>query len=149
MKKKTKNISKKIAIGTTLQTRDEYLASGAGKKNIKPEHPNSRDLYRRVGVVDTNSQDELGIIKLGTKGRHSLENYLSGSSKYNAYIEIYDDKGNRIKIDNVKFVKNKTKRNISKKDVIAMKKTALVSKETSKSLRKTNRKVLRELKGRK
>ena len=65
------------------------------------------------------------------------------------YIEIYDDKGNRIKIDNVKFVKNKTKRNISKKDVIAMKKTALVSKETSKSLRKNNRKVLRELKGRK
>ncbi len=144
-----KNTSKKIPVGTTLQTRDEYLASGAGKKNIKPDHPNPRDLYRRVGVVDSNSKDELGIIKLGTKGRHALEDYLSGQSKYNAYIEIYDNKGNRIKIDNVKFVKNSEARNISKKDVNAMKKMALVSKKTSKSLRKSNRKTLRELKGRK
>ena len=46
------NISKKVPIGRTLQTRDEFLASGKGKKNIKPDHPSKRDLYRRVGVVE-------------------------------------------------------------------------------------------------
>lgn len=147
--KKQKNISKDIPIGTTLQTRDEYLLSGAGKTNIKPNHPNSRDLYRRVGVVDSNRKNEIAVIKLGTKGRHSLDKYLNGKSKYNAFIEIQDDKGNSIKIDNVKFVKNPSRRDISKKDVNEMKKNALVNKKTSASLRKENRDKLRELKGRK
>ena len=146
---KQKNISKNIPIGSTLQTRDEFLASGKGKKDIKPDHPNKKDLYRRVGVIDSNSKDELAIIKIGTKGRHSLEDYLSGNSKYNAYIEIYDNKGNNIKVDNIKFIMNKTSRNISKKDINTMKKTALVDKKTSKSLRNSNRKSLQKLKGRK
>ena len=143
---KQKNISKKVPIGRTLQTRDEYLGSGKGKKNIKPDHPNPNDLYRRVGVVDSNNQNELAIMKLGTKGRHSLENYLAGKSKYNAYIEIADDKGNRIKIDGVKFVENSRKRDISKKDVAEMKKNALKSKETSARLRKENKQKLHKLK---
>ena len=146
---KQKNISKKVPIGRTLQTRDEYLGSGKGKKNIKPDHPNPNDLYRRVGVVDSNNQNELAIMKLGTKGRHSLENYLAGKSKYNAYIEIADDKGNRIKIDGVKFVENSRKRDISKKDVAEMKKNALKSKETSARLRKENKQKLHKLKNRK
>ena len=146
---KQKNISKKVPVGRTLQTRDEYLGSGKGKKNIKPDHPNPNDLYRRVGVVDSNNQNELAIMKLGTKGRHSLENYLAGKSKYNAYIEITDDKGNRIKIDGVKFVENSRKRDISKKDVAEMKKNALKSKETSARLRKENKQNLHKLKNRK
>ena len=145
---KQKNISKKVPNGRTLQTRDEYLGSGKGKKNIKPDHPNSNDLYRRVGVVDSNNQNELAVIKLGTKGRHSLESYLAGKSKYNAYIEIEDNKGNRIKIDGIKFVENSTKRDISKKDVIEMKKKALKNKETSSRLRKENIQALHKLKNR-
>lgn len=144
-----KNISKKVPNGRTLQTRDEFLASGRGKKNIKPEHPNSHDLYRRVGVVDSNSKDELAIIKLGTKGRHSLEDYLKGKSRYNAYIEIEDNKGNKIKIDGVRFVENSRKRDLSKKQVLNMKKNALKNSETSNTLKRSNKKKLHKLKGRK
>lgn len=146
---KQKNISKKVPNGRTLQTRDEYLGSGKGKKDIKPDHPNPNDLYRRVGVVDSNNQNELAIIKLGTKGRHSLEDYLTGKSKYNAYIEIEDNEGNRIKIDGIKFIENSNKRDISKKDVTRMKKNALKSKETSSRLRKENKQTLHKLKNRK
>ncbi len=146
---KTKNISKKVPNGRTLQTRDEYLGSGKGKKNIKPEHPNPNDLYRRVTVIDSNIQNELAIIKLGTKGRHSLKKYLTGKSKYNAYIEIEDNNGNRIKIDGVRFVENSSKRDISKEDVTEMKKYALKSKETSSRLRNNNKQILHKLKNRK
>lgn len=146
---KQKNISKKIPNGRTLQTRDEYLGSGKNKGNIKPEHPNPKDLYRRVGVIDSNNKDELAIIKLGTKGRHSLENYLTGKSKYNAFIEIEDNKGNRIKIDGIKFVENSNKRDLSQKEIKEMKKKALKDKETSSRLKLDNKQKLHKLKDRK
>lgn len=146
---KQKNISKKIPNGRTLQTRDEYLGSGKNKGNIKPEHPNPKDLYRRVGVIDSNNKDELAIIKLGTKGRYSLENYLTGKSKYNAFIEIEDNKGNRIKIDGIKFVENSNKRDLSQKEIKEMKKKALKDKETSSRLKLDNKQKLHKLKDRK
>lgn len=145
---KQKNISKKVPIGSTLQTRDEYLASGKGRKNIKPDHPNQKDLYRRVGVVDSNQNNELAIIKLGTKGRHKLEKYLSGKSTYNAFIEITDNEGRKIKIDGAKFIRNPSYKDLSKKEVNDMKKKALTDKQTSKNLRRENKNALRELKGR-
>lgn len=148
MKANKKNISKKVPNGRTLQTRDEFLSSGKGKSNIKPDHPNKHDLYRRVGVVDSNNKDELAIVKLGTKGRHTLEDYLDGKSSYNAYIEIEDNKGNRIKIDGVRFVENPKERDLSKKQVANMRENALKNKETSIRLRKDNKEKLHKLKSR-
>ena len=143
------NISKKVPIGRTLQTRDEFLESGKGKKNIKPDHPSKRDLYRRVGVVDSNANDELAVIKLGTKGRHTLEKYLNGKSSYNAFIEIEDNKNKPIKIDGIKFVENKPNRDISKQDIDEMLNNALHSNRTSKKLRYTNKQNIKKLKTRK
>ncbi len=149
MKANKKNISKKVPNGRTLQTRDEFLSGGKGKENIKPNHPDKHDLYRRVGVVDSNSKDELAVVKLGTKGRHSLDNYLNGKSKYNAYIEIEDNKGNRIKIDGVRFVENNTRRDIGHEDVTKIKKDCLLNPKTNNQLKKENRAKLRQIKGRK
>ena len=146
---KRKNVSQKIPNGRTLQTRDEYLESGKGKTNIKPDHPNSKDLYRRVGVIDSNRKDELVIIKLTTHGKHKLDNYLSGKSKYKAFLEIKDNEGNPIKIDGIRFQENKPKRDISPKDVIKIKKDCLTSSKTNKQLRKNNRASIRKVKGRK
>lgn len=143
------NISKKVPIGRTLQTRDEFLASGKGKKNIKPDHPSKRDLYRRVGVVDSNANDELAVIKLGTKGRHALKKYLNGKSSYNAFIEIEDNKNKPIKIDGIKFVENKPNRDISKQDIDEMLNNALHNNKTSKKLRYTNKQNIKKLKTRK
>lgn len=144
-----KNKSKKIPIGRTLQTKDEFLKSGQGKKNIKPNHSNKKDLYRRVAVVDSNNKDELAIVKLSTKGRHQITDYLNGKSKYNAYIEIADNTGRRIKIDGIKFVENTAKRDLTKKDINKIKINCLVNNKTSKSLKKDNKSNLRKLKGRK
>lgn len=74
---------------------------------------------------------------------------MTGKSKYNAYIEIEDNNGNRIKIDGVRFVENSSKRDISKEDVTEMKKYALKSKETSSRLRNNNKQILHKLKNRK
>lgn len=106
-------------------------------------------MYRRVGVVDSNSKDELAVVKLGTKGRHSLDNYLNGKSKYNAYIEIEDNKGNRIKIDGVRFVENNTRRDIGHEDVTKIKKDCLLNPKTNNQLKKENRAKIRQIKGRK
>ena len=146
---KRKNVSQKVPNGRTLQTRDEFLESGKGKTNIKPEHPNSKDLYRRVGVVDSNRNDELVVIKLSTKGRHKLSNYLNGKSTYNAIIEIHDNDGKPIKIDGIKFQENKPFRDISKRDITKIKKDCMSSSKTSTKLKETNRSKVSKTKGRK
>lgn len=144
---KRKNVSKTIPNGRTLQTRDEFLASGKGKENIKPNHPDKNDLYRLSVIVDTNKKNELAIIKLTTseKGK-KLEGYRNGKSRYRPYIEIrtFDDKA--IKIDNEKFVANSHKKDVKKSDVNKMKRQAL--KRAPKQIREENRKRLRKLKGR-
>ena len=147
--KNKKNVSKTIPNGRTLQTRDEYLESGKGKNNIKPEHPNPKDLYRRVGVIDSNRNDELAVIKLSTKGRHKIEEYLDGKSKFKAFIEISDNNGSRIKIDNLRFIENSTSRDLTSKQVNKIKKICLSDRETSKTLLKENRSKVRILKNRK
>lgn len=146
---KRKNVSQKIPNGRTLQTRDEFLGSYSGSKNIKPQHPKQSDLYRRVAVIDSNRNDEVVIVKLTTKGQHKLKNYLDGKSTYKAFIEIHDNDGKPIKIDGVKFLENKPKRDISSKDVNQIKKDCLTNAKTNKQLRKNNRASVRSVKGRK
>ncbi len=140
LKKASQNIphSKEIPVGRTLQTRDEYLASGKGKKNIKPDHPDKKDLYRRVGVIGSNSNGDAAIVKLSTKGRHKLDDYSNGKTRYNAYIETKDNKGRRIRVDGKKFKENGSERDLSKNAVEQIKENCLRNAETSKSLRDEN-----------
>lgn len=142
-----KNVSKSVPNGRTLQTRDEFLASGKGKKDIKPNHPNPKDYYRRIGVVDSNKNGDLIVIKLDTKGKHSLPDYMSGKSKYKPLIEIEDCDGNRIRIDNPKFKQNSPKKDISKKDVSKIKKDCF--KRAAPKTKIANRIMARKIKGRK
>lgn len=146
---KRKNVSQRIPNGRTLQTRDEFLASGKGKTNIKPDHPNPRDLYRTIAVVDSNRKNELAIVKLTTseKAKKTLPNYRDGKSKYKTYVEVYDNSGKRIKIDGRKFIINEPSRDLTKAEVNKIKKDAL--KKAPKPIRTDNRKKIRKLKGRK
>lgn len=137
-KKSDKRQSKEIPAGRTLQTRDEFLASGKGKRNIKPDHPDKKDLYRRVGVIGSNSNGEVAVVKLSTKGRHKLEDYLNGKSRYNAYIEIKDNKGRRIKVDGRKFLENSSERDLSANAVHQIKEDCLNNSQTAKHLREEN-----------
>lgn len=139
--------TKKVPNGRTLQTRDEFLASGKNKSNIKPNHGNKNDLYRRVGVIDSNKNGDLIVIKLTTKGKHKLPDYLNGKSTFKPIIEIEDNEGNRIRIDNPKFKENSPKRDLSKKAVTAMKKAAF--KTAAPKTKESNIKKVRKIKGRK
>lgn len=145
---KRKNVSQIIPNGRTLQTRDEFLKGGSGKENIKEDHPDKRDLYRRVGVIDSNRDNEVVVVKLSTKGRHDLKSYLSGKTKYNAFVEIEDNNGQRIKIDNVRFYENPPYRDLSIQEVNQIKKNCYSNKKTSKSLRDKNINLTRQVKNR-
>ena len=146
MAKRNKNVSKTIPNGRTLQTRDEFLESGKGKKNIKPNHPEPNDLYRRVVVVDSNRKNEVAVVKLTTKGKNKLPNYGRGRSSFKPIVEIRDNQGNFISIDGVKFKENKQKKDLSKKDVSFVKKKSFV--KSNPKTREQNRTRARELKGR-
>lgn len=144
-----KNVSQRIPNGRTFQTRDEFLESGSGKKNIKPDHPNRNDLYRKVAVVDSNRFDEIIIVKMGTKGRHELPGYGNGKSTYNAFIEIYDDEHKPLKRNSRKLVENKPSKDLSKAEVTQIKKDLYKNKTTAKNLRMKNKQLTRTVKGRK
>ena len=109
---RNKNISKKYPIGTRVQTRDNYL----DKTNyFDKKHSNPKDLYRGTYVVDSNSNDELALVKLTTNQGKSSKGNTS------EYIKLFDCNGNPIKIDNVRF-KLSIKRNLNKKDSSKLKK---------------------------
>lgn len=116
MPKKTTRHHRKIAPGQTMQTRDEFLSSGKGKTNIKPDHPNSKDLYRRIAVVATNNQGAAAIVKLTKQGKHKLPEYGSGQSTYKPLVEIYDNEGNFIKPKEGKFHSNPKRLDLSAQD---------------------------------
>lgn len=146
---KRKNVSQKILNGRTVQTRDEFLSRGNLAENIKPDHPKKNDLYRRTVVVDSNKKNELVLTVLTTHGRHKLPEYDNGKNKYNAYVEVTDNNGKRIKLDGVRFKINSHDYDISKEDLVKIKKHCFNSDETVKSLLLENRNKVRSLKDRK
>ena len=88
---KRKNVSSKVPNGRTIQTRDEYFF---GASNYQKKGYENRKLYRRAVVVDSNSRDELAVVKLhGNKGK-ILDSYQKGKSGYKPYIETQDNYGN-------------------------------------------------------
>ena len=134
-KKKNKNISKIVPNGTILHTRDEYIFGS--KSYRKPGYANKGN-YRKVGVIDSNKNDDLAVVKLTTKGKT-----LPGEkSTYKPFVETLDDNGNPIRIG-PKFISRGAK--LSKKSVSVIKKDSFKDSKT----RKINRRKVRDMKGRK
>jgi hypothetical protein len=140
MKKKRKNVSKKVPLGRILKTRDEYLEGGKGYQ--KPGYENGKGgNYRKTVVVDSNRKVELAVVKL-TKSKKGtpLPKYKNGKSKYRSYIYTSDENDQPIKTGK-KFIPAGKKDNMSKKDVNKIKKDCVRHED--------NRDKLRKLKGRK
>lgn len=101
-----KNISKRYPNGRTLKTQDRYLPTD--KKGFS-ERPKSQ---RRVVIIDSNSFDELAVVKLTTQNQPNtteLTTYKNGNGKksyFKHFVEITDNDGNPIKVDGVKFIEN-------------------------------------------
>lgn len=138
MARKNRNVSKEIPNGTMLHTRDEYLSSSNGfNKNGKTKN------YRKAVVVDSNRKNDLAIIKLTTsvKGKPVPGEKVS---RYKPFIETKDNRGEPIRIS-PQFVKGRKSKHLAPKVANKMKKKAIKNRKHGKE----NRKVLRELKGRK
>ena len=134
-KKKNRNVSQTISNGTILHTRDEYLF---GAKDYRKPGYEKKGNYRKVGVVDSNKNDDLAVIKLTTKGKS-----LPGEkSTYKPFVETLDDDGKPIRIGS-KFISRGAK--LSKEAVSIMKKDSFKDSNT----RRTNRRKMRDMKGRK
>ena len=131
---KNKNISKRYSVGTRIQTRDEFLSKN---KYYKPNHPNQNDLYRGTYVVASNSNDELVLVKQTTKNGRLPKGSIS------EFISLFDNNGDPIKIDNVRFVAN-NKKNLSKQEInkicIKVFKTSTLSIRNRKLVHKFNKK---------
>ena len=137
--KKNRNISKRIPNGLILQTRDEFFEGQGNYK--KPGYQNTKTFYRKAIVVDSNKKDELAVIKGTTKPGDNIQ---GTKTNVRYYVEILDDENNPIKLGK-KFISSKEK--ISEKCANSIKHNA-INNIANKSLRKRNRKKLRQLKGR-
>lgn len=142
--KKRKNISKNITNGRIVRTRDEFFEEANGF--TKPDHPNKNDYYRAAVVVDSNKDGDLGLVKL-TKSSAGKEiaGYKKGKSKYRPYLYTKDNEGNAIRIGK-KFKEMPPKDDIPKNKVNEIKKELFVN--SSRRLKKENKRKARELKGR-
>ena len=101
--------SGKVPQGRTLTTRDKYL----DKKAKQPEKE------RPVVVIETNARNDLAVVQLSSragKNRTRLKNYQQGQSRFKHYVEIMDDEGNPIRV-NQKFKENHPNMDVSDEDV--------------------------------
>lgn len=99
----------RVPQGRTLKTQDNYL--GKGKKT-------GSEKQRPVVVIEANAQNELVVVPLSSrpgKDRTRLPDYQQGQSYYKHYIEIEDDEGKPIKI-NQKFKENHPNMDLSQRD---------------------------------
>lgn len=137
---KTKNVSRKIPNGRTLQTRDEYFE---GKKNYRKPGYEQKGNYRKVVVVDSNRKDDLAVVKLTTSGKGKS---IPGEkkSKYRPYVETKDDTGKPIRIGS-KFVENSPKKDLSFEAVSKIRDDVFQKSEGAPE----NRKKLQKLKNKK
>lgn len=107
-----RNQSKKIPVGTTFQTRDEFISSDGYKK----QGYQNKGFYRRVVAVATNKNDEMAIVKLQGHTGLALPNYRNGLSRFRPYITVLDSSGQPLK-GGSKFRRNNQQFNVSKTDV--------------------------------
>ena len=132
-----RTISGKVPQGRTLTTRDKYL----DKKAKQPEKE------RPVVVIETNARNDLAVVQLSSragKDRTRLKNYQQGQSRFKHYVEIMDDEGDPIRI-NQKFKENHPNMDVSGKDVEFIKEVVF---NHSKPMQK-NRKRINKFRGKK
>lgn len=106
---KGRTASGKVPQGRTLTTHDKYLDRKA--KQPKKERP--------VVVIEANENNDLAVVQLSTrtgKDRTRLKNYQQGQSYFKHYVEIEDDEGNPIRV-NEKFRENHPNMDVSREDV--------------------------------
>lgn len=114
--------NKYVPWGRTLTTKDSYL--GKQKTGSKKTRP--------VVVVDNNSRNELAVVPLSSKkgaNRTRLKNYLQGRSYYKHYLEIEDNEGKPIKVNN-KFRENHKNMDLSREDVLGIRQNIFTKAKT-------------------
>ena len=138
--KAKRNVSQNIPNGTIVHTRDEYFM---GQGDFRKFGYTDKGNYRKSVVVDSNRRDELAVVKLGTSSGRLLPHYGTGKSRYRPIVLTRDDEGAPIKLGH-KFVRKGVSSEMSQWDVNKIKKDLIAGKHGQ-----SNRKRLRELKGRK
>ena len=99
----------RVPQGRTLKTYDKYLDAKA--KEPEKERP--------VVVIEANEDNDLAVVQLSTKkgsNRTHLPDYQQGQSYYKHFVEIMDDEGNPIRV-NDKFQENHPNMDVSQDDV--------------------------------
>lgn len=94
------NRSKKIPIGRSFQTRDEFIEGG-----IPKEGADDKQYYRRVFAVETNELDEMVIAKSTTSEKGTTIPDYNGVSKVRPFVFTKDNEGKPIKKGR-KFIEN-------------------------------------------
>lgn len=101
----------RVPQGRTMSTYDKYLSGGdkTGSKKVRP-----------VVVIEANNRNELAVVPLSSnktgKNRTHLKNYQQGQSYFKHYVEIKDNEGAPIRI-NEKFRENNNTMDVSALDV--------------------------------
>lgn len=106
---KGRTASGKVPQGRTLTTHDKYL----DRKAKQPEKE------RPVVVIEASENNDLAVVQLSTragKDRTRLKNYQQGQSYFKHYVEIEDDEGKPIRV-NEKFRENHPNMDVSSADV--------------------------------
>lgn len=103
-------------VGRTLITADKYLPIIKGKsQELKDE--------RWVVVIDKNTNEELAVVRLTSQNQANttyLPTYKHGNMKetyFKNFVEIEDNEGNPIVVDNVKFKANNASNNLTKDEL--------------------------------
>lgn len=120
--------SGKVPQGRTLTTRDKYL-------NHKAKQPEKE---RPVVVIETNSRNDLAVVQLSSRNgrnRTRLKNYQQGQSYFKHYVEVMDDEGNPIRV-NQKFKENHPNMDVSSDDVEKIKEKVLYKSQPATENRK-------------
>ncbi len=138
------NVSKKVPNGRTLKTQDKYLPIAKKGNSTKPKNK------RIVAVIDSNSADELAVVRLTTQKQANtteLPTYKKGNKKatrFKHFVEITDNEGKPIKIDGIKFIENGKEYDLSVSELRRVSEHVL--KHTAQA--EENKKKIAKLKGR-
>ena len=138
------NVSKKVPNCRTLKTQDKYLPIAKKGNSTKPKNK------RIVAVIDSNSADELAVVRLTTQKQANtteLPTYKKGNKKetrFKHFVEITDNEGKPIKIDGIKFIENGKEYDLSVSELRRVSEHVL--KHTAQA--EENKKKIAKLKGR-
>lgn len=137
-----RNVSKRVRLGSVVQTRDHYLYGSGGY--VKPKYADKPDImYRQGVVVDSNINDDLAIIIIQSGGKLKAKNKKGQTEKFGPYIKIRDDENQPIRI-NDKFKRGDPQNDFSAKRAKRMRNKALKTK--NKRIRDLNIAAIAKLK---